>query len=97
MGSTSSTPTRPPLRGDQSDLFRRHPRRPPRLIARDVTARPEVIDDACAFAWLGFVARQPERTNVIGRLRIVARREAVRLARYDRRLTPLRVTSRSVV
>jgi|SRR4051812_35353939 hypothetical protein len=32
-------------------------------------------------------APAPERTNVIGRLRVVARHEAIRLVRYDRRLT----------
>ena len=41
------------------------------------------------YAWLELVARQPERTNVIGWLRVVARHEAIRLVQYDRRLTAL--------
>lgn len=35
-------------------------------LARDVNARSQVIEDACAFAWLELVARQPERTNIMG-------------------------------
>jgi RNA polymerase sigma factor (sigma-70 family) len=84
----SSTPVRArsPLRGDEGELFRRHHRRLLALVARDVSARPQVIEDACAYAWLEFVDRQPERISVIGWLRIVARHEAIRLVQYDRRL-----------
>jgi hypothetical protein len=32
---------------------------------RGIAARPEVIEDACAFAWLELIARQPEHTNVM--------------------------------
>lgn len=74
----------PTLRGDESDLFRTHHRRLLQLVARDVPARAQVIEDACAFAWLEFVTRQPERTRIVGWLRVVARREAIRLARHDR-------------
>ena len=86
MASTIPSRRRPPLRGDETELFRRHHRRLLALVARDVAARPQVIEDACACAWLELVARQPERSNVIGWLRIVARHEAIRLGRYDRRL-----------
>jgi RNA polymerase sigma factor (sigma-70 family) len=72
------------LRGDEAQLFRTHHRRLLRLVARDVSARPQVIEDACAFAWLELVARQPERANIVGWLRVVARHEALRLARHDR-------------
>ena len=89
MGSPSTTHSRPSLRGDESELFRRHPRRLLRLIARDVDAPPQVIEDACAYAWLELVARQPARTNIVGWLRIVARHKAIRLAQYDRRLLAL--------
>src|SRR4051812_36421076 len=86
MGPTSPVTPRPALRGDEEHLFRTHHRRLLRLVARDVSARPHVIEDACAYAWLELVARQPARTNIIGWLRVVARREAIRLAQYDRRL-----------
>ena len=89
MGSPSTACARPSLRGDESELFRRHHRRLLRLIARDVDAPPQVIEDACAYAWLELVARQPARTNIVGWLRIVARHKAIRLAQYDRRLSAL--------
>src|SRR3954449_11334847 len=89
MASMTAAHRRPPLRGDETDLFRRHHRRLLTLVARDVSARPQLIEDACAYAWLELVARQPERTNVIGWLRVVARREAIRLVRHDRRLFEL--------
>src|SRR3954449_9893035 len=89
MASMTAAHRRPPLRGDETDLFRRHHRRLLTLVARDVVARPQVIEDACAYAWLELIARQPERTNVIGWLCIVARREAIRLAQRDRRLAAL--------
>jgi RNA polymerase sigma factor (sigma-70 family) len=57
-----------------------------------VTARPEVVEDACAFAWLELVARQPARTSIVGWLRVVATREAIRLAQHDRRMAVRRPT-----
>jgi RNA polymerase sigma factor (sigma-70 family) len=82
-------PLVPAARGDEAHLFRTHHRRPQGLVERAVSARPQVIEDGCAFAWLELIARQPARTNIIGWLRVVARREAVRLARHDRRATRL--------
>jgi hypothetical protein len=57
------------------------------LALRAVTSAQDLQDRCVASAEL--VARQPERTNIVGWLRIVARREAIRLARYDRRLVAL--------
>ncbi len=45
------------LRGDEADLRHRHHRQLLGIVARDVRARPQLIEDACAFAWLEFVAR----------------------------------------
>ena len=89
MGTIAPFARRPPTRGDEAALFRTHHRRLLRLVARDVSARPQVIEDACAFAWLELLVRQPERTSIMGWLRVVARREALRLARHDRRSAPL--------
>lgn len=77
------------LHGDDADLFRTHHEQLLRIVARDVRASPQLIEDACAFAWLEFVARQPERVNPMGWLRVVAGREAVRVARRERRLHAL--------
>ncbi len=74
-----------PLRGDEAALYEAHHRDLPRLIARDMrSARPVVIEDACAHAWTEFVRHQPERSCVIGWLRVVARREAIRQVQRDR-------------
>jgi RNA polymerase sigma factor (sigma-70 family) len=71
-------------RGDEEALYRAQHKRLLGLIARDVRARPQVIEDACAYAWAELLARQPERTSIVGWLRVVARREAIRLAQRDR-------------
>jgi len=84
MGSIA--PAVAPLRGDEADLFDRHHQQLLRVVARDVRASPQLIEDGCAFAWLELVARQPDRINPMGWLRVVAGREAVRLATYDRRM-----------
>jgi RNA polymerase sigma factor (sigma-70 family) len=84
MAATASPTPAPALRGDEEALYRTHHTRLLRLIARDVPARPQVTEDACGYAWAELLARQPERTSIVGWLRIVARREAVRLAQCDR-------------
>lgn len=85
MPRTTMNPHIPrPLRGDEASLFEAHHHRLQTLVARDVRTRPAVIEDACAHAWSEFVRHQPERTCVIGWLRVVARREAIRQAQRDR-------------
>jgi hypothetical protein len=49
----------------------------------------ELIEDACAYAWLELFVRLTERINPVGWLRVVAGREAVRLARHERSLLVL--------
>jgi RNA polymerase sigma factor (sigma-70 family) len=82
--AAATTPLVPAQRGDEETLYRTHHHRLLTLVARDVSARPQVIEDACAYAWAELLARQPERTSIVGWLRIVARREAIPLARCDR-------------
>ena len=84
MAATALHESAPTPRGDEESLYRAHHKRLLRLIARDVPARPQVIEDACGFAWAELLARQPERTSIVGWLRVVARREAIRLAQCDR-------------
>jgi RNA polymerase sigma factor (sigma-70 family) len=84
MAATASQTSAPTPHGDEEALYRAHHNRLLCLIARDVPARPQVIEDACGFAWVELLARQPERTSIVGWLRIVARREAIRLAQCDR-------------
>jgi RNA polymerase sigma factor (sigma-70 family) len=90
MAATASKQSSTPApHGDEEVLYRAHHTRLLRLIAHDVSARPQVIEDACAFAWAELLARQPERTSIVGWLRIVARREAIRLAQHDRATVPM--------
>ena len=84
MAATASQTSAPTPRGDEEALYRAHHTRLLRLVARDVPARAQVIEDARGFAWAELHARQPERTSIVGWLRIVARREAIRLAQCDR-------------
>ena len=84
MAASASHESAPTPRGDEESLYRAHHTRLLHLIDRDVGARPQVVEDACAFAWAELLARQPERTSIVGWLRVVARREAIRLARCDR-------------
>jgi RNA polymerase sigma factor (sigma-70 family) len=56
------------------------------LVRRDTGASSVLIEDACCFAWLQLLRHQPERENIVGWLRVVARREAFRLLRRDSHL-----------
>ena len=78
----------PHLRGDETELYRRHHRTLLSLTRRKVTAPEELIEDACQFAWLTLCRHQPERRNVVGWLVVVARHEAFRLARDYVRTRP---------
>jgi RNA polymerase sigma factor (sigma-70 family) len=89
MAATAPRSSTPTPHGDEEALYHAHHTRLLRLIARDVSARPQLIEDACAFAWAELLARQPERTSIVGWLRIVARREAIRLARHYRVTVPM--------
>jgi RNA polymerase sigma factor (sigma-70 family) len=82
--AAAATPSRPAPRGDEETLYRTHNHRLLDLVARDVTARRQVIEDACAYAWAELLARQPERTSIVGWLRVVARHEGIRLVQVDR-------------
>jgi RNA polymerase sigma factor (sigma-70 family) len=76
----------PPQRGDEQALFEKYADRLRRVTQIEVRTTPEIIDDACAFAWVQLLAHQPERPTVFPWLRTVARREAIRLDGMARRL-----------
>ena len=73
----------PPARGDEADLFRAFHATLMRSVARSVgTSSPQVVEDACAFAWAAFLERQPDRDrNWRGWLYRTAERHAWRLER----------------
>ena len=76
----------PPQQGDEVELFRRYAERLRRVTQLEVRTTPEIIDDACAFAWVQLLAHQPSRPTVFPWLKTVATREAIRLDAMARRL-----------
>ena len=77
------------LQGDESWLFEQYSARLERIVASQVGAPEAVIEDACANAWLILLRRQPQRNTVWSWLKVVAIREAWRLAGAERRAIPL--------
>ena len=58
--SRSSDRAPQPL-GDEADLYRQFSRILVGTIAQRVNTSRDVVEDACAFAWMQFVRRQPDR------------------------------------
>jgi DNA-directed RNA polymerase specialized sigma24 family protein len=77
--------TRPELRGDEDELYRRHHHELHRAVARVVHAPHELIEDACQTAWTILLHNQPDRRSIFGWLRVVAIHEAYRLSALRRR------------
>jgi RNA polymerase sigma factor (sigma-70 family) len=67
------------LRGDEAELFRTHEVALRAAVRHHVNTSDTVIEDACSFAWLQLMRRQPNRDTVFAWLRTVAIREAWRL------------------
>jgi RNA polymerase sigma factor (sigma-70 family) len=83
------------LRGDEADLFHSRHRAVLRHVRRAAPGAAEaVVEDACLFAWLALLRRQPERDHVRGWLCVVARREARRQHARARRVLSLDVAAR---
>ena len=54
-------------------LYERYGQRLLRLTAYAVRTSPDIVDDACSFAWVQLLATQPRRETVFPWLRTVAR------------------------
>ena len=74
-----------PLRGDEESLFAEHHATLRTRVRRFVNTSQANADEACSFAWMQLLRRQPRRETVLSWLTTVAIREAVRLDRRDRR------------
>ena len=74
-----------PLRGDEESLFAEHQATLRGRVGRLVNTSDANVDEACSFAWMQLLRRQPMRETVLSWLTTVAIREAVRLDRRDRR------------
>ena len=73
-------------RGDEAELYRLHHERLERVVRRCVGGSHALIEDACSFAWLQLLAKQPERgPDLFGWLCTVAIHEGYRLSRLERR------------
>ena len=72
------------LRGDEDQLYREHARTLRTVVRMKVNTTDDIVDDACAFAWMQLVRCQPRRDTLFAWLRTVAMREAVRLDRIER-------------
>ena len=81
-----SPETIPPQRGDEEQLFRTYDKRLRRATQLAVRTSPEIVDDACAHAWMKLLSHQPRRETAFAWLKAVARNEALRLERLQRRL-----------
>jgi RNA polymerase sigma factor (sigma-70 family) len=71
----------PPQRGDEAELFQRYQARLRRSTRLAINTTPEIVDDACAYAWMRFIVCQPRRETAFGWLCTVARNEALALHR----------------
>jgi len=77
------------LCGDEAELFAAHHATLRGRVGRSVHTSASNVDDACSFAWLQLLRRQPRRATALEWLTTVAIREARRLDRGDRRRTSL--------
>ena len=71
----------PAQRGDEAKLFERHGQQLVRMVQGRTGVRRDVAEDACAFAWVQLLRRQPEREAILGWLFVVALNEARRRLR----------------
>lgn len=86
------------LQGDEEDLYREHADRLRRVVARDVRASPEVVEDACQQAWTILLRAQPDRgPTLFAWLRTVATRQAWDLAAREHRTLHLELLTGSAV
>ena len=78
-----------PARGDEADLYRELQPRLLWLLRSTLVVRAQTLEDACSFAWVQLISYQPDRgPDLCGWLYVVARREALRQTRLERR-TPI--------
>ena len=79
----------PALCGDEAQIFAATTPPCAHGSAATCTPAPSNVDDACSFAWLQLLRRQPRRATVLEWLTTVAIHEALRLDGTDRRRAPL--------
>jgi DNA-directed RNA polymerase specialized sigma24 family protein len=85
MAPTTNQPV--VLSGDEDQLYRTHAGKLRGVVRMKINTSDDIIDDACAFAWMQLLRCQPRRDTLFAWLRTVATREALRLDRIERRHT----------
>jgi DNA-directed RNA polymerase specialized sigma24 family protein len=83
MSAKHSTP---PQRGDESELFVALQYRLEQIVRAVVITSAANVQDACAFAWVQLLRRQPDREHVLMWLATTAIRQAIKLDRRDWRV-----------
>jgi DNA-directed RNA polymerase specialized sigma24 family protein len=78
------TPGRRPFRGDEGELYREHHEKLYRITRYKIRDCPdELIEDACAIAWMQLCRTQPTRENIMAWLITVARHAALHLLKGE--------------
>ena len=89
---TDDGPPRPRLLGDEAELFQSFHRRLTRIVLHLVNTSPDIVDDACNYAWMEFIRHQPDRDGSWKAwLVTTAQREAWKLDRKERSHTGFNV------
>ena len=84
--------SRPRLLGDEAELFQNFHRRLARTVQHLVNTSPDIVDDACNYAWMEFIRCQPDRDgNWRAWLVTTAQREAWKLDGKERSHTGFEV------
>ena len=80
--SSRSQQQHPPTVGDEAELYRQFSGILVGVITKRVNTTPEIVEDACAFAWMQLLRHQPDRGRAWRAWLItVAEREAYALHR----------------
>lgn len=78
-------PTPRMLHGDEATVYDQLHHRLTLAVRANVTATPQIHEDACSHAWLQFLRLQPNRASAYSWLCTVAIHEGWRLAKQTRR------------
>jgi DNA-directed RNA polymerase specialized sigma24 family protein len=86
------------LLGDEAELFQSFHRRLTRIVQHLVNTSPDIVDDACNYAWMEFIRHQPDRDGAWKAwLVTTAQREAWKLDAKERAHTGFEVDVRDDV
>jgi RNA polymerase sigma factor (sigma-70 family) len=85
-GERPDANTVPPAHGDEADLFASFQHKLVRQLTRHLGGDRHLAEEACAFAWLQLLRRQPDRARIGGWLYTVGKHEAYAILRRRRQV-----------